>query len=80
MWRVVLLNTTAVNISQLSHLSINRNSNRDQMGIYAHLITGHVIFLQKTVSFEDAIIKLKEFTQKCNGTYRAPTPTPPGPE
>lgn len=76
MCRVVLLNTTAINIGQLSHLNINRNLDKGEMGVYAHLLTGHAIFLQKTDSFEGAIIKLKEFTQKCNGTYRPPLPLP----
>jgi len=80
MCKVVLLNTTAINISQLSHLNINFRASHGEMGIYANLINGQKLFLQKTESFEESIIKLKEFTQKCNGNYRPPLPTPPGPE
>ena len=80
MCRVVLLNTTAINISQLSYLSINHRASHGKIGIHAHLITHQILFLQETDDAKDALIKLKEFTQKCNGTYRAPTPTPPGPE
>lgn len=49
MCRVVLLNTTAINIGQLSHLNINRNLDKGEMGVYAHLLTGHAIFLQKPI-------------------------------
>ena len=80
MCKVVLLNTTAINISQLSHLNINVRVPHGDIGIYAHLINGQKLFLQKTESFEEAVIKLKEFTQKLNGNYRPPLPRPPGPE
>ncbi|MGP5546240.1 hypothetical protein [Psychrobacter alimentarius] len=77
---VVLLNTTAVNINQLSHLNINQNLDRGEMGVYAHLITGYIIFLQKIDSFDDAVSLLKKFSQLCNGTYRAPLPPQPKPQ
>ena len=80
MCKVVLLNTTAINISQLSHLNINVRVSHGEIGIYANFINGQKLFLQKTESLEESIIKLKEFTQKCNGNYRPPTPMPPGPE
>lgn len=80
MYRVVLLNTTAVNISQLSYLNINRNPDQTEMGIYANLINGQRIFLQKTDSFEDAVSLLKKFGGLCNGTYRAPLPPPSKPQ
>lgn len=77
MHKLVLLNTTAINISQLSHLNINFRVSHGEIGIYANLINGQKLFLQKTESFEESMIKLKEFTQKCNGNYRTPTPIPP---
>lgn len=80
MCRVVLLNTTAVNTSQLSYLNINRNPDHAEMGIYANLINGQRIFLQKTDSFDDAVSLLKKFSQLCNGTYRPPLPKPPKPQ
>lgn len=80
MCRVVLLNTTAVNIYQLSHLNINQNLDRGEMGVYAYLITGQIIFLQKTDGFDDAVSLLRKFSQLCNGTYRAPLPPPPKPQ
>lgn len=75
MSKIVILNTTGLNVSQLSHLNINASLDRGEMGIYANLITGQKIFLQKTDSFEDAIILLKKFTQLCNGTYMPPLPS-----
>lgn len=76
MHKVVLLNTTAINISQLSHLNINLRVSHGEIGIYANLINGQKLFLQKTESFEESVSKLKEFTQKCNGNYRPPLPIP----
>ena len=76
MSKIVILNTTGLNVSQLSHLNINASLDRGEMGVYANLISGQKIFLQKTDSFEDAIIILKKFTQLCNGTYRPPLPLP----
>ena len=76
MSKVVILNTTGLNVSQLSHLNINASLDRGEMGIYANLITGQKLFLQKTDSFEDAIILLKKFTQICNGTYTESRPPP----
>lgn len=76
MIRIVVLNTTALNINQLSHLNINTNLDRGEMGVFANLINGEKIFLQKTDSFDDAVNLLKKFSQICNGTYRPPLPTP----
>ena len=76
MCRVVLLNTTAINISQLSYLSINHIATYGKIGIHAHLITGQILFLQEADDAKGALTKLKEFAQICNGTYRAPMPMP----
>ena len=76
MCKIIVLNTTAINVSQLSHLNINSNLDRGEMGVYANLINGQKLFLQKTEGFDDAVILLKKFSQLCNGTYRAPTPVP----
>lgn len=76
MSKIVVLNTTGLNVSQLSHLNINPSTDRSEMGIYANLINGQRVFLQKTDSFEDAVSLLKKFSQLCNGTYRPPLPTP----
>ncbi len=76
MSKIVVLNTTGLNVSQLSHLNINPSTDKSEMGIYANLINGQRVFLQKTDSFEDAVSLLKKFSQLCNGTYRPPLPTP----
>lgn len=76
MSRIVVLNTTGLNVGQLSHLNINSNPDRGEMGIYANLINGQKLFLQSTESFDDAISLLKKFSQICNGTYCPPTPLP----
>ncbi len=74
MSRIVILNTTGLNVGQLSHLNINYNPDRGEIGIYANLINGQKLFLQNTESFDDAISLLKKFSQTCNGTYCPPTP------
>ena len=63
MSRIVVLNTTGLNVGQLSHLNINSNPDRGEMGIYANLINGQKLFLQSTESFDDAISLLKKFSQ-----------------
>lgn len=80
MSKIVVLNTTGLNVSQLSHLNITPISDKSEMGIYANLINGQRVFLQMTDSFEDAVSLLKKFSQLCNGTYRSPLPTPPKPQ
>lgn len=76
MTKIVVLNTTGLNVSQLSHLNITPISDKSEMGIYANLINGQRVFLQITDSFEDAVSLLKKFSQLCNGTDRAPLPKP----
>lgn len=80
MSKIVVLNTTGLNVSQLSHLNITPISDLSEMGIYANLINGQRVFLQMTDSFEDAVSLLKKFSQLCNGTYRPSLPTPPKPQ
>lgn len=47
MSKIVILNTTGLNVCQLSHLNINAALDRGEMGVYANLISGQKIFLQK---------------------------------